>query len=164
MPYSIASLEDFIAIGSSDGSVRLFDNSEQEICILSDKKVKGVPVTCLDMKRIGEDKNIFVVSGHMKGQLAIYKIEGLLEQQEFLARQNTDNPFLKAQDNLLGNIHVKHCKTLDDLHPLTISCIKFVGDLTAQIQVISGDVKGLIHLTEFRDGTFRFKATSYCLM
>lgn len=96
VPYSIAALEDFIAIGSSDGSVRLFDNSEQEICILTDKKVKGVPVTCLDMKRIGEDKNIFIVSGHMKGQLAIYKIEGLLEQKEFLARQNSDNPFLKA--------------------------------------------------------------------
>ena len=79
VPYSIAALEDFIAIGSSDGSVRLFDNSEQEICILTDKKVKGIPVTCLDMKRIGEEKNIFIVSGHMKGQLAIYKIEGLLE-------------------------------------------------------------------------------------
>ena len=86
MPYSIASLEDFIAIGSSDGSVRLFDHSEQEITILTDKKVKGSPVTCLDMKRIGEDKHIYVVSGHMKGQLAIYKIEGLLEQREFLAR------------------------------------------------------------------------------
>ena len=144
VPYSIASLEDFIAIGSSDGSVRLFDHSEQEITILTDKKVKGVPVTCLDMKRIGEEKHIYIVSGHMKGQVAVYKIEGLLEQQEFLARQNTDNPFIKAQDNLLGNISVKHCKTLDDLHPTTISCISFVGDLTAQIQVISGDVKGLI--------------------
>lgn len=83
-----------------------------------------------------------------------------------MARQNTDNPFLKAQDNLLGNIHVRHCKTLDDLHELTISCIKFVGDLTdhKNIQVISGDVKGIIQLTEFRDGTLRFKATPYCLM
>ena len=30
--------------------------------------------------------------------------------------------------------------------------------------MISGDVKGAIQLTEFRDGTFRFKATPYCLM
>ena len=28
LPYSIAAVEDFIAIGSSDGSVRLFDHSE----------------------------------------------------------------------------------------------------------------------------------------
>jgi len=28
VPYSIAAIEDFIAIGSSDGSVRLFDHSE----------------------------------------------------------------------------------------------------------------------------------------
>ena len=28
VPYSVAALEDFIAIGSSDGSVRLFDHSE----------------------------------------------------------------------------------------------------------------------------------------
>ena len=86
VPYSIAALEDFIAIGSSDGSVRLFDHSEQEITILTDKKVKGSAVTCLDFKRIGGDKHIYVVSGHMKGQIAIYKVEGLLEQQAFIDR------------------------------------------------------------------------------
>ena len=43
---------------------------------------------------------------------------------------------------MLGNINPKHCKTLDDLHDTTISCIKFVGDLCEQIQVISGDIKG----------------------
>ena len=56
------------------------------------------------------------------------------------------------------------CYSMDDLHTTTISCIKFVGDLTEQIHVISGDIKGAIQLTEFRDGTFRFKATPYCLM
>ena len=86
VPYSIAALEDFIAIGSSDGSVRLFDHTEQEITVLTDKKVKGSAVTCLDFKRIGEDKVIYLVSGHMKGQIAIYKIEGLLEQQAFIQR------------------------------------------------------------------------------
>jgi hypothetical protein len=53
--YSVAAIEDFIAIGSSDGSVRLFDQSEQEIKALVDKTVKGNPVTCLDIKRL--DKN-----------------------------------------------------------------------------------------------------------
>ena len=64
----------------------------------------------------------------------------------------------------MGNIRDKHCKTLDDLHDSTICCVKFVGDLTEQIHVISGDVNGNVQLTEFRDGTFRFKATPYCLM
>ena len=53
VPYAIAALEDFIAIGSSDGSVRLYDNNEQEITILIDKKIKASAVTCLDIKRIG---------------------------------------------------------------------------------------------------------------
>ena len=165
-PFSIAALEDLIAIGSSDGSVRLFDHEEQEICVLIDKKVKGIPVTCLDFRRLGEEKVVFVVTGHMKGQIAVYKVEGLLEQQAFIERQNSDNPFIRAQDNLLGNVREKHCKTLEDTHDCTVSCIKFVGDLTngKELEVISGDVKGNVTLTEFRDGTFRFKATSIILM
>ena len=67
MPYSIAAFEDFIAIGSSDGSVRLFDHSEQEITILQDKKIKASAVTCLDIKRIGREKHIYIAAGHMKG-------------------------------------------------------------------------------------------------
>ncbi len=67
VPYSIAALEDFIAIGSSDGSVRLFDHLEQEITVLTDKSVRGSHVTCLDFKRIGDEKVIYLVSGHMKG-------------------------------------------------------------------------------------------------
>ncbi len=39
IPYSIAALEDLIAIGSSDGSIRLFDDTEQELKILTDKTV-----------------------------------------------------------------------------------------------------------------------------
>lgn len=35
VPYSIAALEDIIVIGSSDGSVRVFDNTEQEIKVLA---------------------------------------------------------------------------------------------------------------------------------
>ena len=70
------------------------------------------------------------------------------------------------QDNLLGNINPKHLKTLDDLHDTTISCIKFVGDLTEHVHVISGDIKGNVQLTEFKDGRLgiRFKATPYLLM
>ena len=87
VPYAVAAVEDFIAIGSSDGSVHLFDHSEQEITVLQDKKkMKGVGVTCLDIKRIGPLKHIYVIAGHMKGQMALYKLEGLFEQAVFIAR------------------------------------------------------------------------------
>ena len=39
IPYSIAALEDLIAIGCSDGSIRLFDDTEQELKVLIDKSV-----------------------------------------------------------------------------------------------------------------------------
>jgi WD40 repeat protein len=77
VPYSIAAVEDFIAIGSSDGSVRLFDHSEQEIKTLIDKSVQSNGVTCLDIKRVDKSQNIFVVSGHVKGHIAIYELKGL---------------------------------------------------------------------------------------
>jgi WD40 repeat protein len=80
VPYSLAALEDFIAIGSSDGSVRLFDHGEQEIKTLIDKTVKNNAVTCLDIKRIDKNQNIFVVSGHQKGAIAIYEVKGVLMQ------------------------------------------------------------------------------------
>ena len=87
-----------MVVGSSDGSIHLFDQNEQEITILGDKKIKGSAVTCLDIKRIGPSKHIYIVAGHMKGEFVLFKIEGLLEQSEFIARQNTENIFLKAQD------------------------------------------------------------------
>ena len=164
VPYAVAALEDFIAIGSSDGSVRLFDHSEQEITILTDKKIKASAVTCLDIKRIGPSKHIYVCAGHMKGQVALYKIEGLLEQAEFIARQNSDNLFIKAQDNWFGNLHTKHCKTITDKHDCTISCVKFAGDLSEQIQVISGDIKGCVQLTEHIYSFLSYKSTTTCLM
>jgi WD40 repeat protein len=80
VPYSLAAIEDFIAIGSSDGSVRLFDHGEQEIKTLIDKTVKNNAVTCLDIKRIDKNQNIFVVSGHQKGAIAIYEVKGVLMQ------------------------------------------------------------------------------------
>ena len=86
LPSSIAALEDFIAIGSSDGSVRLFDQAEQEIKTLTDKSIRQNAVTCLDFKRIGASRHIYVVSGHSKGHVSLYEIKGLLQQDEFLAR------------------------------------------------------------------------------
>lgn len=116
MPYSIAALEDIIAIGSSDGSVRVFDNTEQEIKVLSDKSVNGNAVTCLDLRRIGDKKDIYVVAGHAKGHVSVYIIKGLFQQAEFLARQNSKVSVKALQDNLFGNVSAKHYKTLDDIH------------------------------------------------
>lgn len=67
IPYCIGALEDLIAIGCSDGSVRLFDDTEQELKVLSDKSLAYSAVTCIDIKRFATSSNIFVVSGHSKG-------------------------------------------------------------------------------------------------
>lgn len=68
VPYCMAALEDFIAIGSSDGSVRLFDaNTENELKIITTKEVKGNAVTCLDIKRVRGDHLLHVIAGHAKG-------------------------------------------------------------------------------------------------
>lgn len=68
VPYCIAALEDFIAIGSSDGSVRLFDaHTESELKIITTKEVKGCAVTCLDIKRVKGDNLLHVIAGHAKG-------------------------------------------------------------------------------------------------
>lgn len=46
--------------------------------MLQDKKIKQSAVTCLDIQRLGINKHIHIVAGHMKGQVVLYKIEGLL--------------------------------------------------------------------------------------
>ena len=43
-------------------------------------------MTFLDIRRIGANKNIYIVSGHLKGQIVLYEVRGLLEQEEFLKR------------------------------------------------------------------------------
>ena len=50
MPYSCAAIENFIAIGSSDGSVRLFDSlDETEFKPIIVKEMKQNPVFSLDL-------------------------------------------------------------------------------------------------------------------
>lgn len=158
VPYSIAALEDIIAIGSSDGSVRLFDTSEQEIKVLSDKSVAGHAVTCLDMKRIGEKKEIFVVAGHAKGQVSIYIIRGLFQQAEFLARQSSTAASKLLQDNLFGNVTAKHRKTVDDIHQQTVVSVKFVGDFSnsKDFHVLTSDLQGIVYFLTFSDGALVF--------
>lgn len=78
VPYSIAALEDYIAIGSSDGSVRLFDVfTQNEIKSIIGKDVKNNAVTCLDLKRVKGSNLLHLITGHAKGQVVLYEIKGL---------------------------------------------------------------------------------------
>lgn len=78
VPYCISALEEFIAIGSSDGSVRLFDSQTQvEIRTLFHKDLKSNPVYSLDIQRPKGQNLLHVVSGHSKGQTVLYEIKGI---------------------------------------------------------------------------------------
>lgn len=57
--------------------------------VLSEKSLAKNAVTCIDIKRIVSTGNIYVVSGHNKGQVAIYEIKGLLTQQQLSEKQTS---------------------------------------------------------------------------
>ena len=45
-----------------------------------------------------------------------------------------------------------------------MSCIKFCGDLTEQIQVISGDIDGTVLMTEYKDSIIGYKVSTQIIM
>ncbi len=61
--YAVTALEQYTAVGSSDGGVRLFDEIARVIKFLQDKSVKGIPVISLDMIRM-RDTSIYIAVGH----------------------------------------------------------------------------------------------------
>lgn len=68
VPYCIAAIENYIAIGSSDGSIRLFDcKDEVEIKSLTIKEMKLNAVCSLDIKRTRGENLMHAVAGHSKG-------------------------------------------------------------------------------------------------
>ena len=78
MPYCIAALEDFIAIGSSDGSVRLFDShNETELKVIQANNMKNNAVTCVDIKRVKGNNLLHIIVGHAKGQVVLFEVKGL---------------------------------------------------------------------------------------
>jgi WD40 repeat protein len=102
VPYCIAALEDFIAIGSSDGSVRLFDShNETELKCLSQNSMKNNAVTCLDIKRVKGNNLLHVIAGHAKGQVVLYEIKGLPKHDK---------------KKLLNLITFRVLKTVSDTH------------------------------------------------
>lgn len=66
-------------MGTTDGAVRLYDSSETELKFLTDRSTKGNPVTCLDIKRVDKNNNVFVVCGHQRGHISFYEIKGLIQ-------------------------------------------------------------------------------------
>ena len=102
VPYCIGALEDFIAIGSSDGSIKLFDsNTEQELKSIGSKDMKNNAVTCLDLKRVRGPNLLHVVAGHAKGQVVLYEVKGLQ---------------LQDTKKLLNMITFRTLKTVSDTH------------------------------------------------
>lgn len=75
----IGSLEEYVAVGTAGGEVKLYDSSETELKILTDKSVRGNPVTCLDIKRVDKGQNVFVVCGHSRGHISLYEVKGLVQ-------------------------------------------------------------------------------------
>jgi hypothetical protein len=108
----IGCLEEYVAVGTTSGEVKLYDSSETELKVLSDKSVRGSPVTCLDIKRVDKSQNIFVVCGNQKGQIALYEVKGLVQQHIELMSQSEG----KKEVNSNANCEFKHRKTVDDAH------------------------------------------------
>jgi hypothetical protein len=150
-PTCIASLEEYVCVGMSDGSVKLFDTQQQEIKQMSDKSLRGNEVKCMDMQRLDTSQNLFVVCGHQKGHLSLFEVKGLAHRQT----PSTQHP----QENS-SNVEYKHRKTLDDVHKDTVLQVKFCGDFTKEICAVSCDIKAQIATTTFIDNYFMFRANS----
>ena len=61
--------------------------------------MKNIAVMCLDMKR-SRNNNLFVISGHTKGQMSLYEVKGLKAYSE-------------VNMTLVSS---KHHKTISDIH------------------------------------------------
>ena len=85
----------------------------------------------LDMQRSRND-NIFVVTGHSKGQITLHEIKGLRPYHELA-------PF---------NLISKHLKTITDIHSQSVISIKFFGEIgpKSTMQCVSSDLDGVIYI------------------
>jgi WD40 repeat protein len=120
-------------IGSSDGTIRVYDNYERELKVLMDKNVKGSACLSVDIKRM-KGNNIFVATGHAKGQVSLYELKGLHQNQEY------------------GSISGKHHKTIADVHQTSVIAVKFFGEIGDQVPLLSAascDLDGVVYLLYF---------------
>lgn len=151
VPYCVGALEDFIAIGSSDGSVRLFDtHSENELKIITTKEVKGNAVTCLDIKRVKGDHLLHIIAGHAKGQVVLYEVKGLPKTE---------------QKKLLNLVTFRCLKIVADAHIGQMIQVKFYGDFRSDsknVNVASCDIHGTVYLLKYFDNVIGHACTQRC--
>ena len=155
MPYCIGALEEYIAIGSSDGSVRIFDShTENELKILCHKDMKSNPVYCLDLQRVKGQNTLYVIAGHQKGNTVLYEIKGL--------------PKFVNQSNNLLNVNLitsKHLKTVSDIHQGQVIQVKFYGEFKKDaryINVVSCDINGTVYLSRYFDNVLGYTCNKQC--
>lgn len=155
VPTCIAALDDIIAIGSSDGSVRLFDSKDEaETKIVVAKDMKGVAVTCLDLKRIRGNQSLFLVAGHVKGQISLFEIKNLAKF-----------PATSQNASIITSVTFRHLKTISDIHVGQLVQVKFFGEFkreTRYINVVSCDIAGTCYLSRFCDNVLGYTCNKQC--
>lgn len=107
-----------------------------------DKNFKNNAVTSVDMKRLRQNKNVYLAVGHAKGQYVLYEVRGL--------------PLSTSKNYQVPNpttISFKHIKTIADMHVTNLVNIKFVGDPHSDVlNVITCDTEGVAYQSTYTDG------------
>ena len=152
VPYCIGCLENYVAIGSSDGAVRLFNmKDEQEIKAITVKEVKQNPVISIDIKRVKGPNLIHIVAGHAKGQVVLYEIRGL--------------PKYNTNQGLIGNVSVRHIRTITGIHEGQVVQAKFYGVFrkdTRVVQIVTSDIQGTVYLLKLTDDVLGYSCNKKC--
>lgn len=148
LPMCVATCEDFICVGFSEGSLRLFNYYQIELKHMTDKSTKNNAITCLDIQRLEKNQNLYVVCGHAKGHISLFEIvKGLQSRQDDMPQQE-------------AKIEHKHRKTVDDVHKAGVIQVRFVGDLRKERVVASCDVDGKVCITTFIDSYVAYRTST----
>jgi hypothetical protein len=146
LPMCIGSCEDFVCVGFSEGSLRLFNFQQTELKQMTDKSVKNNAITCLDIQRLEKTQNLYIVCGHAKGHISLFEIV----------------KFSQVESGDL-KIESKHRKTVDDVHKAGVIQVRFIGDLRKERVVASCDVDGKVCITTFIDSYVAYRTSTQVL-
>lgn len=118
--------------------------------MLLEKGVKGSAVMCMDMQR-SKSNNVFVITGHSKGQITLHEVKGLRAYSEVAANQ----------------VSSKHLKTITDIHAQSVVSVKFVGELgpgISSLTAVSCDLDGVVYICLFQEGIVNYQCKKQCFM
>jgi len=104
----------------------------------------------IDMKR-SRNQNVFIVTGHSKGQLCLYEVKGLRSYQEVNA----------------GQVSAKLHKIIADIHAQSVVAVKFMGELGPGVQsltTVSCDLDGVVYVCVFKEGLMGYQCSKQCFM